>query len=205
MIIVLASNNPGKLAEFKKLFSTTKIKLVPQKDFPVPEIEEIGLTFIENAILKARNACKYTDLPAIADDSGLSVDALNGKPGIYSARFAGKDSTQKQKIDALLEALKGIPEEERTARYHCALVYLRDEFDPAPIIAHGSWEGKILTEPIGDKGFGFDPVFFAPEFSCSAAELEPEIKNTHSHRGIALKLLLKKILSSGCVIPDPAC
>ena len=192
MIIVLASNNPGKLAEFKKIFSPTKIKLVPQKDFPVPEIEETGLTFIENAILKARNACKYTNLPAIADDSGLSVDALNGKPGIYSARFAGKDSTQKQKIDALLDALKDVPKQDRTARYHCSLVYLRDEFDPAPIIAHGSWEGTILTTPKGDKGFGFDPVFFVPKFNCSAAELEPKIKNAHSHRGIALKILLEK-------------
>jgi len=192
MIIVLASNNPGKLEEFKKIFSSTKIKLVPQKDFPVPEVEETGLTFIENAILKARNACKYTNLPAIADDSGLSVDALNGKPGIYSARFAGKDSTQKQKIDALLDALKDVPKQDRTARYHCSLVYLRDEFDPAPIIAHGSWEGTILTTPKGDKGFGFDPVFFVPKFNCSAAELEPKIKNAHSHRGIALKILLEK-------------
>ncbi|MGD9152705.1 MAG: RdgB/HAM1 family non-canonical purine NTP pyrophosphatase [Gammaproteobacteria bacterium] len=195
MIIVLASNNLHKLKEFQHIFADTKIKLVSQSDFPIPETEETGLTFVENAILKARNACHHTNLPSLADDSGLCVDALNGQPGIHSARFAGKDSTQQQKIDALLDAIKNIPEEERTARYHCVLVLLQNEFDPEPIIAESIWEGKILTSARGNKGFGFDPIFFVPEFNCSAAELEPAEKNVISHRGKALKLLLEKISS----------
>lgn len=195
MIIVLASNNLHKLKEFQQVFAKTSFKLVPQTDFPVPETEETGLTFVENAILKARNACHHANLPAIADDSGLCVDALNGAPGIHSARFAGKDSTQQQKINALLDAMKDVPKEERTARYHCVLAFLRNEFDPAPIIAYGSWEGEILTAPRGDKGFGYDPIFFVPEFNCTAAELEPDKKNTLSHRGKALKLFLEKMPS----------
>lgn len=193
MIIVLASNNLHKLKEFQHVFADTKIKLIPQSDFPAPEAEETGLTFVENAILKARNACHYTNLPSLADDSGLCVDALNGQPGIHSARFAGKDSTKQQKINALLDAMKNIPEEERTARYHCALVLLQNEPDPAPIIVEGIWEGKILTEPKGDKGFGYDPIFFVPELKCTAAELDPTEKNSQSHRGKALKLLLEKL------------
>lgn len=193
MIIVLASNNLHKLKEFQQIFAATRLKIIPQSDFPVPEAEESGLTFVENAILKARNACHHTNLPAIADDSGLSVDALNGKPGIHSARFADIASTQQQKIDALLEAMKNVPEEERTAFYHCVLVFLHTELDPAPIIACGSWEGKILTVPAGNKGFGYDPIFFVPEFNCTAAELDLATKNACSHRGIALKLLLEKI------------
>lgn len=193
MIIVLASNNLHKLKEFQHVFANTKIKLIPQSDFPAPEAEETGLTFVENAILKARNACRYTNLPSLADDSGLCVDALNGQPGIHSARFAGKDSTKQQKINALLDAMKNIPEEERTARYHCALVLLQNESDPAPIIVESTWEGKILTKPKGDKGFGYDPIFFVPEFNCTAAELEINKKNELSHRGKALKLFLKKL------------
>lgn len=195
MIIILASNNLHKLKEFQQIFAVTEFKLIPQSDFPVPEVEETGLTFVENAILKARNACHHTNLPAIADDSGLCVDALNGAPGIHSARFAGSDSTQQQKIDALLNALKDVPKEERTARYHCVLVFLRNEFDPAPIIACRSWEGEILTAPRGDKGFGYDPVFFVPEFNCTAAELAMDKKNALSHRGKALKLLLENLSS----------
>jgi XTP/dITP diphosphohydrolase len=195
MIIILASNNLHKLKEFQHIFADTQIKLIPQSDFPVPETEETGLTFVENAILKARNACHYTNLPSLADDSGLCVDALNGQPGIHSARFAGKDSTQQQKINALLDAMKDIPAEERTARYHCVLALLQNEFDPAPIIVKSVWEGKILTSSRGDKGFGYDPIFFVPEFNCSAAELEPAKKNVISHRGKALKLLLEIVSS----------
>lgn len=196
MIIVLASNNLHKLKEFQHIFAKTKIKLIPQSDFPVPEAFETGLTFIENAILKARNACHHTNLPSLADDSGLCVDALNGQPGIHSARFAGKNSTQQQKINSLLNAIKNIPEEERTARYHCVLALLQNEFDPAPIIVESIWEGKILAKPKGDKGFGYDPIFFVPEFKCAAAELDPIEKNAQSHRGKALNLLLEKISST---------
>lgn len=193
MIVVLASNNLGKLAEFKKLFANTEIKIIPQKDFPVPEAEETGLTFIENAILKARNASKHTGLPAIADDSGLEVDALNGKPGIYSARFAGKNATQKEHTTKLLSAMSNIPIGERTARFHCVLVFLRHEKDPSPIIAHATWEGEILTEERGEHGFGYDPIFFIPELNCTAAQLDSEVKIAHSHRGKAMRKLLANI------------
>lgn len=191
--VVLASNNQGKLKEFHSLFERLDIDIVPQQAFFVEEAEETGLTFVENAILKARNACKHTKLPAIADDSGLIVDALNGKPGIYSARFAGKNAPQKAHTDKLLAELEGVEKERRTARFFCALVFLRHAEDPAPIIAEATWEGTILFEPQGKEGFGYDPIFYAPEFQCSAAELTKEQKNKISHRGKALRLLIDKI------------
>ena len=190
--VVLASGNPGKLREFQQLLSSCGFEVHPQREFDIPDAEETGLTFVENAILKARNACKHSGLPAIADDSGIEVDALNGAPGIYSARFAGtgNDEDNNQK---LLKDLEDIADEKRTARYQCILVFMRHEHDPTPIIAQGSWEGVILREPRGENGFGYDPLFWLPELNCSSAELSKEKKNAISHRAIALQELIEKI------------
>ncbi len=187
--IVLASNNAGKVREINQLLAEQQIEVVPQKEFDIPEAEETGLTFVENAILKARHAAKLSGLPAIADDSGLEVDALKGAPGIYSARYAGNGGDQANN-EKLLEALKDIPETKRTARFQCLMVYMRHAEDPTPIICQGTWEGRILTALQGENGFGYDPVFLAPEEGCSSAELAPEVKNRLSHRGQALRKLL---------------
>jgi len=191
--IVLASNNKGKLREFNDMFSNMSINVMPQSEFNIEEIDETGLTFVENAILKARNAALHSGLPAIADDSGIEVDALQGAPGIYSARFAGVDASDTDNLNKLLQALEGIPAEQRTARFQCLLVYMRHENDPTPVICQGTWEGKILEAPQGDNGFGYDPVFFVPEHQCSSAELSKEVKNKLSHRGKALKLLATQL------------
>ena len=188
--IVLASSNPGKAREINQMLAGLHLTVVPQSDFKVIDAEETGLTFIENALLKARNAARHTGLPAIADDSGIEVDYLNGAPGIYSARYAGKDASDEQNLKKLLADLEGIPETERTARFQCLLVYLRHEFDPTPVICQGTWEGRILFEPRGANGFGYDPIFFVPTHNCSSAELPPEVKNKLSHRGQALRLLV---------------
>jgi len=193
MRIVLASNNSGKLKELKNLFAHNDVTLTPQKDLNVPEIEETGLTFVENAILKARNACQHTNLPAIADDSGLEVDALKGAPGIYSARYAGEVCTTKNYCDRLLNDLKDTPDDARTARYRCVLVFLRHTHDPSPVIAEGTFEGRIAHSPIGDNGFGYDPVFFLEQFNQTLAQLSPEIKSEIGHRGKAMRALLKKL------------
>ena len=187
--IVLASSNPGKVREINQMLGGLHLSVVPQSDFKVIDAEETGLTFIENALLKARNATRHTGLPAIADDSGIEVDYLNGAPGIYSARYAGKNASDEQNLRKLLDDLVGIPEAERTARFQCLMVYLRHEFDPTPIICQGAWEGRILLEPRGTNGFGYDPIFFVPTHNCSSAELPPEVKNKLSHRGQALRLL----------------
>jgi len=189
--IVLASGNKGKLREFSQLFAEKNIEVIPQNEFAVPEADETGLSFVENAILKARNACKHSGLPALADDSGIEVDALQGAPGIYSARFAGKGASDQDNINKLLADLKDIPEEQRTARFQCVLVYMRHEHDPTPQIFQGSWEGKILEQPSGNEGFGYDPTFFVPEKSCTAAELTREQKGELSHRGKAIQELLR--------------
>jgi XTP/dITP diphosphohydrolase len=188
--IVLASNNAGKVREINQLLSEQQIQVVPQKEFGIGDIEETGLTFIENAILKARNATKESGLAAIADDSGLEVDALKGAPGIYSARFAGSGCNDQDNNIKLLESLKEVPELERTARFQCVMVYMRHGEDPTPIICQGTWEGRILQTPSGENGFGYDPLFFVPEQNCSSAELPPETKNRLSHRGQALRKLL---------------
>ena len=188
--IVLASSNPGKVREINQMLAGLHLDVVPQSDFKVIDAEETGLTFIENALLKARNAARHTGLPAIADDSGLEVDYLNGAPGIYSARYAGKNASDEQNLQKLLDDLIGVPEQERSARFQCLLVYLRHEFDPTPIICQGTGEGRILIEPRGANGFGYDPVFFVPTHDCSSAELPPEIKNKLSHRGQALRALV---------------
>lgn len=189
--LVLASGNQGKLREFSQLFSDKDIQVIPQNEFDTIEAEETGLSFVENAILKARNACKFSGLPALADDSGLEVDALKGAPGIYSARYAGPDASDQDNYLKLLEAMQGVPAEQRTARFQCVLVYMRHENDPTPQVFQGSWEGQILTEPSGAEGFGYDPVFLIPNEACSAAELTKERKNTLSHRGQAIQELLR--------------
>ena len=188
--LVLASSNPGKVREINQMLAGLRLSVVPQSDFKVIDAEETGLTFVENALLKARNATRHTGLPAIADDSGIEVDYLNGAPGIYSARYAGKNASDEQNLRKLLDDLVGIPEAERTARFQCLMVYLRHEFDPTPIICQGTWEGRLLLEPRGANGFGYDPIFFVPTHNCSSAELPPEVKNKLSHRGQALRLLV---------------
>jgi len=191
--IVIATNNTGKLKEFRELLADLPIACLPQSDFGVTSVAETGLSFVENAILKARHACIQTKLPAIADDSGLSVDALRGAPGIYSARYAGEDGNDEANNALLLENLKNIPESQRTARFHCALTFMRFAEDPCPIICQASWEGQILFTPEGDNGFGYDPLFYLPHSGCSSAELLPEQKNRISHRGQAMKKLLDEL------------
>lgn len=193
--IVLASNNPGKVREVNALLTGQRITVVPQSEYGVPEAEETGLSFVENAILKARHAALLTGLPAIADDSGIEVDALNGAPGIYSARFAGKGVGDRANLEKLLADLYDVPEELRGARFQCLMVYMRHANDPTPLICQGTWEGRILFAPRGSQGFGYDPVFFVPTHNCSSAELPPEVKNALSHRGQALRKLVAALLS----------
>ena len=191
--IVLASSNPGKVREINQMLAGLHLAVVPQSDFGVTEAEETGLTFVENALLKARNAARFTQIAAIADDSGLEVDALHGAPGIYSARYAGKGAGDKANLLKLLEDIKNVPDEKRTARFQCVLVYLRHEADPTPIICQGTWEGRLLHAPVGDNGFGYDPIFFVPTHRCSSAQLPPEVKNALSHRGQALRALVSAL------------
>jgi XTP/dITP diphosphohydrolase len=188
--IVLASNNAGKVREFNQLLAGSEFEVVPQSEFNVEEVEETGLSFVENALLKARNAALHTGLPAIADDSGIEVDALHGAPGIYSARFAGAGASDQQNLEKLLHALQGVPDARRGARFQCLMVYLRHAADPTPRIFQGTWEGRILHAPQGSNGFGYDPVFYVPEEHCSSAELPPHTKNRLSHRGQALQQLI---------------
>lgn len=188
--IVLASGNPGKVHEINQMLAGLHLAVVPQSDFEVTEAEETGLTFVENALLKARNAARFTQLAAIADDSGLEVDALRGAPGIYSARYAGSGAGDNANLLKLLEDIKKVPDEKRSARFQCVLVYLRHEQDPTPIICQGTWEGRLLRAPVGDNGFGYDPIFFVPTHNCSSAQLPPETKNALSHRGQALRKLV---------------
>ena len=178
---VLATLNPGKIREFQALSSL--INLIPQSEYDIAPVDETGLTFVENALIKARHAAQHSGLPALADDSGLCVDALNGAPGLYSARYG----------DNLLTNLKHMPESKRTARFYCVLVFLTHPKDPTPLIAEGIWEGSILLKPQGTQGFGYDPIFYVPTHQCSAAELSPEVKSMISHRGMALKELHKKL------------
>jgi XTP/dITP diphosphohydrolase len=187
--IVLASGNPGKLREFAQILAAFNFEAVPQSQFNVPDVEETGLSFVENALIKARNAAQHTGLPAISDDSGIEVDALKGAPGIYSARFAGAGASDENNNKLLLDKLKGVPDDQRTARYHCVIVYMHHANDPMPLICQGSWEGRILHEPRGENGFGYDPLFYVPTHECASAELSPEVKNQLSHRGQALRAL----------------
>jgi len=193
--IVLASNNAGKVREINQLLADQQIEVVPQKAFDIPDAEETGLTFVENAILKARHAARLSGLPAIADDSGIEVDALEGAPGIYSARFAGPECDDRKNNLKLLDRLRGVAEEERGARFQCLMVYMRHADDPTPIICQGAWEGRILSAPLGDNGFGYDPLFWVPSEGRSSAQLSPELKNRLSHRGQALRKLLAALAS----------
>jgi len=188
--IVLASSNKGKLKEINQLLSSTDLDVVSQSEFNISDADETGLTFVENAIIKARHAAAHAKLPAIADDSGLEVDALDGAPGIYSARYGGENTNDQKNLEKLLFELKDVPEEQRTARFQCLMVYMRHENDPVPVICQGTWEGRILFEPKGVNGFGYDPVFYVPTHDCSSAELEPDLKNELSHRGQALTRLV---------------
>jgi XTP/dITP diphosphohydrolase len=191
--IVIASGNKGKIREFQHIFTDFHIKVIPQTQFNVSNIAETGLTFVENAILKARHAAQQTQLPALADDSGIEVDALQGAPGLYSARFAGENASDEQNNALLLEKLRDIPESQRTARFQCVIVFMRYALDATPLICQGTWEGYILTEPQGENGFGYDPLFFVPTHQCSSAQLAPEVKNQISHRGQALQMFKQQV------------
>ena len=188
--IVLASSNPGKVREINQLLATLDLHVQPQSEFGVIDAEETGLTFVENAILKARNAAQHTGLPAIADDSGIEVDALNGAPGIYSARYAGSNASDQANLEKLLAELDGLPEAKRSARFQCLMVFMEHANDPTPVICQGTWEGRILPAARGDNGFGYDPVFYVPSHDCSSAELPADVKNALSHRGQALRQLV---------------
>ena len=190
-VVVLASGNAGKLRELNKVLAPLDVSLQPQAQFNVPDAEETGLSFVENAIIKARAAAQHTGLPAIADDSGIEVDYLNGAPGIYSARYSGAGDEANNVF--LLQELGEIPEEQRSARFQCVLVYMRHALDPTPLICQASWEGFILFEPRGDNGFGYDPLFYLPEHQCSSAQLDPSIKNRISHRAKASSLLFEAL------------
>lgn len=191
--IVLATGNLGKVKELSAMLQGLQIEVVPQGAFAVSEVAETGTTFVENAIIKARHAARITGLPAIADDSGLAVDALGGAPGVYSARYAGDNANDKNNIEKLLQALDGVASEQRQARFLCVLVYMAHADDPTPIICQGEWHGTITTQTLGDNGFGYDPVFWLAEQHCSSAQLSASQKNQLSHRGKALALLVKAL------------
>ena len=193
---VLASGNAGKLAEFNRLLSPLGVNVQAQGDFDVEDAEETGLSFIENAILKARHAATQTGLPALADDSGIEIDALKGAPGIYSARYSamkGGAAGDQANIDQVLRELASLPEAPRTARFQCVLAFMRHATDPSPLIVQRAWEGTILDAPTGQGGFGYDPIFYVPDQGCTAAELDAETKNRFSHRGQAMAALLPQL------------
>ena len=191
--VVLASNNRGKLQELADLFAGLEIRVRPQADFAVSEVEETGLSFVENAILKARHAALHARLPAIADDSGIEVEFLSGAPGIYSARYAGNGASDTDNLQLLLEKVKQSGLDRPAARYQCVIVFLNHDTDATPLIAHGTWHGHIVTEPRGSNGFGYDPIFYLPTHGCTSAELAPAEKNRISHRGQAMQDLLRKL------------
>lgn len=190
---VLASDNAGKLREFSVLFQALAIEMVPQASFSIQAITENGLSFVENAIAKARHASQLSGLPALADDSGLIVAALGGKPGIFSARYAGLHANAQANIAKLLQAMSNFPIEKRDAFFYCVLVFMAHPQDPAPIICEGRWQGRILEKPQGSEGFGYDPIFFVPALGKSAAELSLAIKNQVSHRALALQALTERL------------
>lgn len=191
--VVLATANPGKLRELQVLLADAGIDVLPQARFGISTPAESGSTFVENAILKARHAAAASGLPAIGDDSGLEVDALEGRPGVLSARYAGADATDAANNARLLQELNGVPAEARTARYRCVLVLMRRASDPAPFICEGVWEGRIALAPAGEHGFGYDPLFLVGELAITAAQLSPELKNSLSHRGQALRQLADRM------------
>ncbi|HTT08159.1 MAG TPA: RdgB/HAM1 family non-canonical purine NTP pyrophosphatase [Gammaproteobacteria bacterium] len=188
--IVLASGNRGKVRELSQMLSAFHVEVVPQSEFGIAGAEETGVTFIENALIKARHAAVLTGLPAIADDSGIAVEGLNGAPGVYSAQYAGPGATDGSNLQKLLEDTRHLPDGQRAANFICVLVFLAYPGDPMPIIAQGTWSGELLRAPVGENGFGYDPIFYVPTYRCSSAQLPPEVKNQLSHRGQALRSLL---------------
>lgn len=194
MKIVLATSNPGKVKEIQKLLGSSNHEIIRQAELGIQDAIENGDSFEANALIKARHASKQSALPAIADDSGLCVDCLNGEPGLYSARYAGENATDQQNIDKLLERLEDVPENSRNAHFQCIVAMVMSDNDPDPIICRGIWQGRISRHPSGDNGFGYDPVFYIPEMDCTSAELCPEIKNKYSHRAQALKKLVMQLL-----------
>jgi len=199
--LVIATGNAGKLKEIQHILAPWQWQVHSQKEFKVNDADETGLSFVENAIIKARHACAHTGLPALADDSGLEVDALQGAPGIYSARYSSLDGTGVEATDArnntkLLDALREVPERQRTARFQCVMVLMRHAADPTPLICQGTWEGRIVFAPAGENGFGYDPLFWVENHGCTSAQLEAAIKNRISHRGQALLKLTEALQAS---------
>jgi XTP/dITP diphosphohydrolase len=201
--VVLATTNRGKLKELADLLAPWRVEVLAQSGFTSGSVPETGLTFVENALIKARHASEISGLPAVADDSGIEVDALQGRPGIYSARFAGEGASDADNLEQLLLELQGVPPERRTARYRCALVYMRSGSDPAPVVCQASWEGHILENPRGTGGFGYDPVFRVAGMDLTAAELAAAEKNRLSHRGKALRMLVEQ-LQADAILPRGA-
>lgn len=198
--VVLATGNAGKLKEIREMLAGLDLDIVSQRELGIADADETGLSFVENAILKARHAARLSGLPAIADDSGIEVDALHGAPGIYSARYAGANAADADNNRKLLAALEGKTDAQRSARFQCLMVFLRHAEDPTPLICQGTWEGRILESPRGANGFGYDPLFLVPGENCASAELPPDRKNHLSHRGQALRKLLEALRSDGRVI-----
>jgi len=191
--IVLASGNLDKVREINALLSNTSYEIVPQSKFNVVEADETGTTFLENALIKARNAAQHTKYPVIADDSGIEVDALNGKPGIFSSRYAGSNASDRDNLNKLIKNIKGLDPKDCHARFICSMVFLENLNEKDPIVVEGVWEGHVVANPCGKNGFGYDPIFYIPSLSCTSAELSDDKKNELSHRGQALRLLIKKI------------
>ena len=191
--VVLASGNAGKLKEMRAILGELEVTVRAQSDFSLISPDETGTTFAENAIIKARHAAAGAKMPAIADDSGLIVDALKGEPGVYSARYAGTDASDSDNLELLLERLNGVPEPQRTCRFICVIAVMSHAQDPLPLLSTGVWEGRILDTPRGDNGFGYDPVFFDPRHGCSSAELPASTKNRVSHRAMALSSMLQSL------------
>ncbi|BEU02069.1 non-canonical purine NTP pyrophosphatase [Agarivorans sp. OAG1] len=196
--VVLATGNPGKVAELSELLKPLNKQIIAQSEFAIEDAAETGTTFVENAIIKARHAAKITGLAAIADDSGLAVDYLNGAPGLYSSRYAGEDANDYDNVLKLLDAMKQVPPTQRGAEFHCVLVYLRHADDPAPLICHGKWRGSITEEIHGAGGFGYDPVFWVEQHQATSAQISKAEKNALSHRGIALRQLLAQMEAQAC-------
>lgn len=199
--IILASNNAGKVREISQVLGDLDVEIIPQSAFQAGDVEETGLSFVENALLKARHAARVSGLPAVADDSGIEVDALDGAPGIYSARYAGPDADDRMNNDRLLGALRDVPESQRGARFQCVIVLMRGPLDSTPLICAGTWEGRILHAPRGTHGFGYDPLFYVPTHDCASGELDPEVKNRISHRAQALEALKKALVGHRYNLP----